>query len=95
MAPPLRGAPTDRNLRAFVQDQPPLLQGDGPIALIMAPTRELVQQIGKDVKRFGKPLGINCVCVFGGSGIANQVRRYACGLTAQTWDGCTGPAITI
>ncbi len=39
----------------------------------MAPTRELVQQIGKDVKRFGKTLGINCVCVFGGSGIANQV----------------------
>jgi len=56
-----------------LQDQPPLLQGDGPIALIMAPTRELVQQIGKDVKRFGKTLGINCVCVFGGSGIANQV----------------------
>ena len=60
------------------QDQPALLQGDGPIALIMAPTRELVQQIGKDVKRFGKPLGINCVCVFGGSGIANQVRDSAC-----------------
>ncbi len=62
---------------ARLQDQPPLLQGDGPIALIMAPTRELVQQIGKDVKRFGKTLGINCVCVFGGSGIANQVLSRA------------------
>jgi ATP-dependent RNA helicase DDX46/PRP5 len=30
-----------------IKDQPPLLQGDGPIALIMAPTRELVQQIAK------------------------------------------------
>ena len=55
------------------QDQLALAQGDGPIALVMAPTRELVQQIGKDVKRFGRVLGIVCVCVFGGSGIANQV----------------------
>ena len=60
-----------------LQDQPALAQGEGPVALVMAPTRELVQQIGKDVKRFGKPLGITCVCVFGGSGIANQV-RLAC-----------------
>lgn len=30
-----------------VKDQPPLAQGDGPIALVMAPTRELVQQISK------------------------------------------------
>ena len=56
-----------------LQDQPALAQGDGPIALVMAPTRELVQQIGKDVKRFGKVLGMSCVCVFGGTNIANQV----------------------
>lgn len=30
-----------------IKDQTPLMQGDGPIALIMAPTRELVQQISK------------------------------------------------
>lgn len=30
-----------------IKDQPPLATGDGPIALIMAPTRELVQQISK------------------------------------------------
>eukprot|EP00983_Pelagomonas_calceolata_P051907 1142625-Pelagomonas_calceolata.AAC.1 len=30
-----------------IKDQPPLMQGDGPIGLIMAPTRELVQQISK------------------------------------------------
>jgi ATP-dependent RNA helicase DDX46/PRP5 len=30
-----------------VKDQPPLAHGDGPIALIMAPTRELVVQIAK------------------------------------------------
>lgn len=67
-------ARTLRILLNALQDQPALAQGDGPIALVMAPTRELVQQIGKDVKRFGRVLGIVCVCVFGGSGIANQVR---------------------
>jgi superfamily II DNA/RNA helicase len=38
-------------LRYFAQrhikDQPPLANGYGPIALIMAPTRELVAQISK------------------------------------------------
>ena len=29
-----------------VKDQPPLAQGDGPVALAMAPTRELVTQVG-------------------------------------------------
>ncbi len=40
----------------------------------MAPTRELVQQIGKETKRFTKALSLNCTCVYGGSGVANQVR---------------------
>eukprot|EP00899_Mesostigma_viride_P004601 jgi/Mesvir1/14141/Mv12277-RA.2 len=56
-----------------VMDQPPLAQGDGPIALIMAPTRELCQQIYNDIKRLAKPLGLSCVAVFGGSGVAEQI----------------------
>ena len=40
----------------------------------MAPTRELVQQIGKEARRFMKPLGLTCTCIYGGSGVANQVR---------------------
>jgi hypothetical protein len=41
-----------------VKDQPPLAHGDGPIALIMAPTRELVVQIAKvreGLQRSGTP----------------------------------------
>ena len=56
-----------------VKDQPPLASGDGPIGLIMAPTRELVTQIGKEVKRFARAAGIDCTCVYGGSGVANQI----------------------
>ena len=40
----------------------------------MAPTRELVQQIGKDIKKFTKALGLSMVCVYGGSGVADQIK---------------------
>ncbi len=36
-----------------VKDQPPVVQGDGPVGLLMAPTRELVQQITKVGARVG------------------------------------------
>nr|XP_029121270.1 DEAD-box ATP-dependent RNA helicase 42 [Elaeis guineensis] len=56
-----------------IKDQPPVVPGDGPVGLIMAPTRELVQQIHTDIKKFTKVLGINCVPVYGGSGVAQQI----------------------
>ncbi|CAA7020075.1 unnamed protein product [Microthlaspi erraticum] len=56
-----------------IKDQPPVEAGDGPIGLVMAPTRELVQQIHSDIKKFSKPLGIRCVPVYGGSGVAQQI----------------------
>ena len=60
-------------LLRHVKDQRPLAVGDGPIGIIMAPTRELVTQIGKEVRKFSRVLGMNCTCVYGGSGIANQI----------------------
>ncbi|XP_062191542.1 DEAD-box ATP-dependent RNA helicase 42-like [Phragmites australis] len=56
-----------------VKDQPPVVPGDGPIGLIVAPTRELVVQIHSDIKKFAKVLGINCVAIYGGSGVAQQI----------------------
>ncbi|KAF3446942.1 hypothetical protein FNV43_RR12122 [Rhamnella rubrinervis] len=56
-----------------IKDQPPVVAGDGPIGLIMAPTRELVQQIHSDIKKFSKVLGLRCVPVYGGSGVAQQI----------------------
>ncbi|XP_031572736.1 ATP-dependent RNA helicase DDX42-like [Actinia tenebrosa] len=49
-----------------IMDQPELQVGDGPIALICAPTRELCQQIYTEARRFGKAYNIHCVAVFGG-----------------------------
>ncbi|XP_010477348.1 PREDICTED: DEAD-box ATP-dependent RNA helicase 42 isoform X1 [Camelina sativa] len=56
-----------------IKDQPPVEAGEGPIGLVMAPTRELVQQIHSDIRKFSKPLGIRCVPVYGGSGVAQQI----------------------
>uniref|UniRef100_A0A803MFQ7 RNA helicase n=1 Tax=Chenopodium quinoa TaxID=63459 RepID=A0A803MFQ7_CHEQI len=56
-----------------IKDQPPLMSGDGPIGLIMAPTRELVQQIHNDIKKFAKVMNLTSVPVFGGSGVAQQI----------------------
>lgn len=47
--------------------------GDGPGALIIAPTRELAMQIYSDSKRFAKPTGLHCVCAYGGSGLKDQI----------------------
>lgn len=42
-------------------------RGEGPIALILAPTRELAQQIQKVAYDFGNSTAIRNTCIFGGS----------------------------
>ncbi|KAL1137792.1 hypothetical protein AAG570_009488 [Ranatra chinensis] len=49
-----------------IMDQTELEPNDGPIGLILAPTRELSQQIYNEAKRFGKVYNINVVCCYGG-----------------------------
>lgn len=44
-----------------------------PSAVIMTPTRELALQITKECKKFSKSLGLRVVCVYGGTGISEQV----------------------
>ena len=54
-------------------DQPPVEPGKGPIGLILAPTRELAVQIYAECRRFAKAVGLRVVCVYGGSGVAEQI----------------------
>ncbi|XP_053573185.1 probable ATP-dependent RNA helicase DDX46 [Bombina bombina] len=56
-----------------IMDQRPLEEAEGPIAVIMTPTRELALQITKECKKFSKNLGLNVVCVYGGTGISEQI----------------------
>ncbi|KAK8082017.1 Pre-mRNA-splicing ATP-dependent RNA helicase PRP28 [Apiospora saccharicola] len=45
---------------------------DGPYALIMAPTRELVQQIESEARKFATPLGLTVVSLVGGHALEEQ-----------------------
>ncbi|XP_039530574.1 probable ATP-dependent RNA helicase DDX46 isoform X1 [Pimephales promelas] len=56
-----------------ILDQRALGEGEGPIAVIMTPTRELALQITKECKKFSKSLGLRVVCVYGGTGISEQI----------------------
>lgn len=56
-----------------VRDQRPLESGEGPIALVMTPTRELAVQIYRDAQPFLRAFGIRGVCAYGGAPIAEQI----------------------
>lgn len=49
-------------------------RGEGPIALVLAPTRELAQQIQKVARDFGSTTLIRNTCIFGGSPKGPQAR---------------------
>jgi len=57
-----------------INHQPYLEPGDGPIALILAPTRELAQQISATAADFGTSSRIRNTCVFGGAPKGPQLR---------------------
>lgn len=50
-----------------INNQPRLSPGDGPIALILAPTRELAQQIQQVATDFGRSSYTRNTCIFGGA----------------------------
>lgn len=57
-------------------------RGDGPIVLILAPTRELAVQIQEECHKFGSSSRIKHTCVYGGAPKGPQVSlvasQYAC-----------------
>lgn len=48
-------------------------KGKGVRALIVAPTRELAEQINTSILQLGKSIGIRSIAVYGGSSIKNQI----------------------
>ncbi|KAJ1823127.1 mRNA splicing protein prp28 [Coemansia sp. RSA 2675] len=60
---------------AYIMTKPPLNErnmADGPYALILAPTRELAQQIEAESHKFARRLGYRCVSIVGGHDIEGQ-----------------------
>ncbi|KAJ5202001.1 Pre-mRNA-splicing ATP-dependent RNA helicase prp28 [Penicillium cinerascens] len=47
-------------------------KNDGPYALVLAPTRELAQQIEIEARKFTAPLGFNVVSIVGGHSLEEQ-----------------------
>ncbi|PIA37424.1 hypothetical protein AQUCO_03000183v1 [Aquilegia coerulea] len=61
--------------------QPPIRRGDGPLALVLAPTRELAQQIEKEVKAFSRSLeSFRTSIVVGGTNMAEQRSELKAGV---------------
>ncbi|KAI1675239.1 DEAD/DEAH box helicase [Pyrenophora tritici-repentis] len=56
-----------------ILDQRPLKPSDGPIGLILAPTRELSLQIVHELKPFLAASGITIKCAYGGQPISEQI----------------------
>ena len=63
-----------------INAQPLLAPGDGPIVLVLAPTRELAVQIQQEVTKFGKSSRIRNTCVYGGVPKGGQIRDLSRGV---------------
>uniref|UniRef100_H2MHQ3 RNA helicase n=1 Tax=Oryzias latipes TaxID=8090 RepID=H2MHQ3_ORYLA len=57
-----------------INHQPYLDRGDGPICLVLAPTRELAQQVQQVACDYGKSSRIKSTCVYGGAPKGPQIR---------------------
>ncbi|KAK5064293.1 mRNA splicing protein prp28 [Exophiala bonariae] len=53
-------------------DEDEMRKGNGPYAIILAPTRELAQQIELEARKFATPLGFTVVSIVGGHSIEEQ-----------------------
>ena len=63
-----------------INAQPLLAPGDGPIVLVLAPTRELAVQIQQEITKFGQSSRIRNTCVYGGVPKGPQIRDLSRGV---------------
>jgi ATP-dependent RNA helicase DeaD len=55
-------------------------RGKDPVALVLAPTRELAMQVSEALHRYGRTLGARVLPVYGGQPIARQLRELQRGV---------------
>lgn len=64
-----------------IMAQPPLRPGDGPIALVLAPTRELAVQIEEETRKLMRRLPhVHTTCLYGGAPKNPQMRALRAGV---------------
>ncbi|XP_028674791.1 probable ATP-dependent RNA helicase DDX5 [Erpetoichthys calabaricus] len=57
-----------------INHQPYLSHGDGPICLVLAPTRELAQQVQQVAAEYGRASRLKSTCIYGGAPKGPQIR---------------------
>ncbi|XP_025098190.1 probable ATP-dependent RNA helicase DDX17 isoform X1 [Pomacea canaliculata] len=57
-----------------ITNQAHLARGDGPICLVLVPTRELAQQVQEVASEYGRTTQVRSVCVYGGAPKGPQIR---------------------
>lgn len=62
-----------------INAQEPLQRGDGPIGLILTPTRELAQQVQQEATKFGAGMNVRTTAVYGGAPKYEQRRNIEAG----------------
>ncbi|CAH1723669.1 probable ATP-dependent RNA helicase DDX5 isoform X1 [Aphis gossypii] len=63
-----------------ISHQRKLSRGDGPIVLVLSPTRELAQQIQTVCDDFGDAFGVSSTCLFGGAPKGGQAADLSRGV---------------
>lgn len=63
-----------------INAQPLLKSGDGPVVLVLAPTRELACQIKEECSKFGSSSSIKNTCIYGGTPKGPQIRDLRSGV---------------
>ncbi|KAH8860279.1 putative ATP-dependent RNA helicase DDX5 [Schistosoma japonicum] len=58
-----------------IMAQPRLLRNEGPICLVLVPTRELAQQVLSVAKEFADAASLRAICFYGGSAKGTQLRE--------------------
>merc|ERR1719244_665458 len=57
-----------------INNQPPLARGDGPVCLVLCPTRELAIQCQTVAAQFGSSTRLRSTCIYGGASKGPQIR---------------------
>ena len=84
-----------------IRDQPPLKSLDGPIALIITPTRELASQITKAGRPFFRAQSMTAVTAVGGSPIKDDIGalqrgcQVLCGTPGRLIELCTTGRLSL
>lgn len=73
------GLPAIKHIKAQITSG--VASGTKPIALIIAPTRELALQISTVLEEAGSKVGVGCVCVYGGVPKRDQARALKSGVS--------------